>query len=340
MTDLPESASPRSTSEIASFHAHIYYDPAATRPEAERLRIWMDERFSVTLGRWHDAKVGPHDQAMFQVAFAPEVFPLLVPWLMLNHGRLSILVHPNTTNPRRDHLADPFWIGPPLAVHGDKLPEEAPMEQAPAPNTRLATMTSEDGAIGKQRRFPPLTLDQLDAKQKPLGEQIMKVSSIGIAGPYNPMLRSPVLGQRLFDLFHYLRWETSVPIRLNEFAIIIIARQWRSQVEWYAHAPLAAKAGLSPEIIAELKAGKRPSSMAEDEAVVYDFVSELTTTRKISDPTFARARKVFSDQQIVDLTGVAGNYIMVAMLLAMAEETVPAGKEPPFKDGENQGVYP
>jgi 4-carboxymuconolactone decarboxylase len=80
--------------------------------------------------------------------------------------------------------------------------------------------------------------------------------------------------------------------------------------------------------------------MAEDEAVVYDFVSELTTTRKISDPTFARARKVFSDQQIVDLTAVAGNYIMVAMLLAMAEETVPAGKEPPFKDGENQGVYP
>ena len=75
----------------------------------------------------------------------------------------------------------------------------------------------------------------------------MKVSSIGIGGPYNSMLRSPVLGQRLFDLFHYLRWETSVPIRLNEFAILIIARQWRSQVEWYAHAPLAAKAGLSPE---------------------------------------------------------------------------------------------
>jgi 4-carboxymuconolactone decarboxylase len=177
-------------------------------------------------------------------------------------------------------------------------------------------------------------MDQLDEKQKPLGEQIMKVSSIGIAGPYNPLLRSPVLGQRLFDLFHYLRWETSVPIRLNEFAIIIIGRQWRAQVEWYAHAPLAAKAGLSPEIIAELKAGKRPSSMAEDEAVVYDFVTELTTTKKVSDPTFARAKKVFSDQQIMDLTAVAGNYVLVAMMLAMAEETVPAGKEPPFKDGE------
>jgi aromatic ring-cleaving dioxygenase len=128
MTDLSPAA--RSTNEIASFHAHVYYDPATTRPEAEQLRAWIDERFPVTLGRWHDLKVGPHDQAMFQVAFATEVFHVLVPWLMLNHGRLSILVHPNTTNPRRDHLADPLWIGPPVAVHGEKLPEEAAMEQA------------------------------------------------------------------------------------------------------------------------------------------------------------------------------------------------------------------
>ncbi len=268
---------------------------------------------------------------MFQVAFAADVFPVLVPWLMLNHGRLSILVHPNTTNPRRDHLDDALWIGPPLAVHGEKLPEQAAMEQAPPPNT---AMRLAQPATGKERRFPPLTMDQLDEKQKPLGEQIVKVSSIGIGGPYNPMLRSPVLGQRLFDLFHYLRWETSVPIRLNEFAILIIGRQWRSQVEWYAHAPLAAKAGLSPDIIAELKAGKRPSSMAEDETVVYDFVTELTTAKRVSDPTFARARKVFNDQQIVDLTAVSGNYVMVAMMLAMAEETVPPGKEPPFKDSE------
>src|SRR6195952_6064160 len=111
-------------------------------------------------------------------------------------------------------------------------------------------------ATGKEPRFPQLTLDQLNEAQKPLGEQVMKVSSVGIAGPYNPMMRSPVLGQRLLDLFHYLRWETSVPTKLNEFAILIIGRQWRSQVEWYAHAPLAAKAGLSPEIIADLKAGR------------------------------------------------------------------------------------
>ena len=187
---------------------------------------------------------------------------------------------------------------------------------------------------GKSSRFFLLFLVLFCDAQKPLADHVMKVSSVGIGGPYNLLLRSPVLGQRLCDLFHYLRWETSVPTKLNEFAILIIGRQWRSQVEWYAHAPLAAKAGLSPDIIAELKAGKRPSNMAEDEAVVYDFVTELTTTQKVSDETYARAKKVFNDQQIVDLTAVAGNYVMVAMMLAMAEETVPPGKEPPFKVGE------
>jgi len=190
-------------------------------------------------------------------------------------------------------------------------------------------------ATRKPPRFPQLILDELSAAQKPLADQVMKVSSVGIGGPYNLLLRSPVLGQRMFDLFDYLRWNTSVPTDLNEFAILIIARQWRSQMEWFAHAPIATKAGLSPDIIAELKANKRPSKMTEKEAVVYDFVTELTTTHKVSDETFARARKVFNDQQIVDLTAVAGNYVMVAMILAMAEQSVPPDKEEPFKVGEN-----
>ena len=183
-------------------------------------------------------------------------------------------------------------------------------------------------------RFAPLTMEQLNVYQKPLGEQIMKVSSVGLGGPYNPLLRSPVLGQRMFDLLYYLRWNSSLPLRLNEFAILIVGRQWRSQVEWYAHAPLAVKAGLSPEIVADLKAQKRPANMQADEAIVYDFVTELTTTHRVSDATFARAKQILGEQQVVDLTSVAGTYVTVAMVLAMAEEGVPPGKELPFKPGE------
>ena len=184
------------------------------------------------------------------------------------------------------------------------------------------------------KRFPQLSMDQLDEQQQPLAQQIMKISRVGIAGPYNIMLRSPVFGQRMFDLLHYLRWQTSVPLRLNEFAILIIGRQWRSQIEWFAHAPLAIKAGLSPQIVAELKLSKRPSNMPPEEAAVYDFITELTTKHEVSEATFSRARELFGEQQVVDLTAVAGTYITIAMILAMSEESVPAGEELPFKPGE------
>ena len=188
--------------------------------------------------------------------------------------------------------------------------------------------------MSKEPRFSQLTMNRLNAEQHPLAQQIMKVSRVGLAGPYNPLLRSPVLGQKMFDLLYYLRWQTSVPLKLNEFAILIIARQWRSQVEWFAHAPLAIKAGLSATIVADLKRNKRPSGMPPQEAVVYDFITELTTTHVVAPATFERARELLGEQQIVDLTAVAGTYITIAMILAMAEEGVPAGEELPFKLGE------
>jgi 4-carboxymuconolactone decarboxylase len=186
----------------------------------------------------------------------------------------------------------------------------------------------------KEPRFPQLTMEQLTDAQRPLGEKIMKISSVGLAGPYNPMLRSPVFAQRMYDLLDYLRWNSSVPTKLNEMAILIVGRMWRSQVEWYAHGPIAKKAGLSESIIADLKANKRPSGMNPEEEVVYDFVTTLMTKHEVSDDLFSRAKKLLGEQQVVDLTAVAGTYVTVAMILAMAEEGVPAGKEAPFKPGE------
>src|ERR1700684_885922 len=111
---------------------------------------------------------------------------------------------------------------------------------------------------GKEPRFPQLTLEQLNDQQRPVGEKILKISSVGLGGPYNPMVRSPVYAQRMDDLLDSLRWHTSVPTKLNEMAILIVGRQWRSQVEWFAHAPLAKKTGLADSIIADSQANKAP----------------------------------------------------------------------------------
>jgi 4-carboxymuconolactone decarboxylase len=190
-------------------------------------------------------------------------------------------------------------------------------------------------ATGKEPRFSQLTLEQLNEQQRPLGEKIMKISSVGISGPYNPLLRSPVLANRMYDLLEYLRWNSSLPPRLSEFAILIQARLWRSQVEWYAHHPLALKAGLAESVAADLKANRRPAGMKPDEEAVYDLAMTLSTKHEISDELFERAKQALGgEQQVVDLIGLSGTYVTVAMVLALAEAGVPPGKELPFKPGE------
>jgi aromatic ring-cleaving dioxygenase len=139
MADAPDTGTPRELSEIASYHAHIYYD-AASRPRAERLRAAVAQRFVVRLGAWHDAPVGPHPRPMFQIAFAPDAFPHLVPWLMLNRTDLTVLIHPNTDDERADHLAHALWMGEVLPLDPSGLSRslraEGRSHAEVVPNTR------------------------------------------------------------------------------------------------------------------------------------------------------------------------------------------------------------
>jgi aromatic ring-cleaving dioxygenase len=117
------SGAPKDAGTISSWHAHIYYDPGRSKDAAARVRGWIEARFPVRMGSWHDVPVGPHPAAMYQVAFGPEVFPSLIPWLTLNREGLTVLVHPNTDHPREDHLKHALWLGEVLALKADTLPE-------------------------------------------------------------------------------------------------------------------------------------------------------------------------------------------------------------------------
>lgn len=122
---------------IASYHAHVYFDPASSRATAASIRESIAQRFSVRLGRWHEGPVGPHPQAMYQVAFLPHVFADFVPWLMHNRAGLAVLVHPNTGAPRDDHLVHALWLGAVLPLKGEVLPEKEDVSvMETAPNTR------------------------------------------------------------------------------------------------------------------------------------------------------------------------------------------------------------
>lgn len=99
-----------SVAQITGYHAHVYYDPT-TKAVAERLRELVEQRFDVSMGRWHDTPVGPHPCGSYQIAFAPELFGALIPWLALNRHGLTVFVHPQTGDALTDHSAHVIWLG-------------------------------------------------------------------------------------------------------------------------------------------------------------------------------------------------------------------------------------
>lgn len=183
-----------------------------------------------------------------------------------------------------------------------------------------------------EKRFVQLTLDTVPPQSRGLAQEILDISSIGLGGPYNVMLRSPEFAARIKHLLDYLRFGSSLPKRLNEFAILIQARIWTSQVEWFAHYPIALKAGLPASIADDLKANIRPRNMQPDEEVVYDVCMTMTKQHEISDELFEHAKAVLGEQQLVDLIAVSGTYVTIAMLLSLGNEPSPADKPLPFPE--------
>ena len=172
-------------------------------------------------------------------------------------------------------------------------------------------------------RFPAIKPEDMTPAQKKVADAILAGPRKSMGGPFNAWLRSPELADKLQAVGEQVRFRSSLPARLSEFAILITAREWDADYEWYAHYPLALKAGLKPGIAAAVAKGRRPAGMAADEAAVYDFMGELRRTRRVSDPTYARAQKALGDQGVIDLVALSGYYDLVSMTLNSAEVQPP-----------------
>ena len=178
-------------------------------------------------------------------------------------------------------------------------------------------------------RLSQLAYDSLAPEVRPLADAILKVSSAGLGGPYNALLRSPEMARRCFELLDYLRFKTSVDKRLNEFAILIQARISNAQYEWWAHEPIARRAGLSDAVLRDLQDCRRPAAMRDDERLVYDYCVQLSLNHRVPDALWQEAVTTMGEQAVMDLTVLSGTYVMVSMLLNATQVGIPGdGAEP------------
>lgn len=176
--------------------------------------------------------------------------------------------------------------------------------------------------LAAQNRLPPIPEEQMTDAQKAALAEFRAVRG-ELSGPWQAIIRSPGLLNPARSMSDYLRFNSSLPPRLSEFVIIMTAREWSSQYEWNAHHGLAMRGGLSPDIATAVAEGRRPESMAADEAAVYDFCMELHRNHSVSDATYARALEQVGEQGITDMIGLSGWYTLVSMVLNTARIPAP-----------------
>ena len=182
-------------------------------------------------------------------------------------------------------------------------------------------------------RLPTIPPAQYTEEQKKAAEEFLATRKVPVFGPFEPLMHSPQVMSQARAMGDYLRYQSALGTTLSELVILITAREWSQDFEWYVHQPIAVKAGIKAEITAAIADGRRPTGMSEDEEIVYDFSVELHKNKRVSDVTFARAEKRFGKKGVVDLTGINAYYTLLAMQMNVAQYQIP-------KDGKKLPRFP
>jgi 4-carboxymuconolactone decarboxylase len=173
---------------------------------------------------------------------------------------------------------------------------------------------------------------ELTPKQRELLADIRKTRGSGpLGGPFAVFLQAPEYGDLAQKLGAFCRYRTKVPPHLSEFTILVLARFWRSQYEFWVHAPIAEKAGVKAETIKALRTG-RSLKLTKEERAIHDFIAELHKTTRVSDKTYARVQALFGDAGMVEFVGILGYYTLVAMTLNVFRVALPDGEAYPFRE--------
>jgi 4-carboxymuconolactone decarboxylase len=184
-------------------------------------------------------------------------------------------------------------------------------------------------------RLPAITEETLDTEQRALLESMRsgpRGGRVRLGGPFGVYMHAPKYGELTQQLGAHVRFNTSVEPRLSELAILCTARMWRAQYEWHAHAPIAEKAGVKPQTIRDIKAGRTPTKAAKDERAIFDFVQELYKKRRVSERTYKRVQGFLGDRGTVELVGILGYYVGVSMILDVFNVPLPEGSAPYFAE--------
>jgi 4-carboxymuconolactone decarboxylase len=169
----------------------------------------------------------------------------------------------------------------------------------------------------------------MSAEQIRVNDTIAAVRAGGQAsGPFGIWLRTPEFAELAGDFGTYLRTRTTLPRRLLELTVLVTARDWTAQYEWYAHEQHVGVAGLDADLVEDLRLGKRPDFKAADDAVVYDVATEIHGTKTLSDETYQRALDTLGEQTVIDLLTIIGYYTMIAVVLVGLEVDTPDGSTP------------